>query len=197
MRDIRVRHIYFETETWATIDMMLWPSKNWALMSSIAVRRQGRGAATRLMAQVLEDADREGVTLMLAIEPDYILNPNMDEDRLRNWYKRLGFCPVPGSDTDMKREPRKYEGTGWPKRPDTYCGNPAHGYGEHDQFCMPPADPRSPEIRMIRAIWGLCAWCNRTDMHDHPEVASIFKDVPCCAEGACCCAFNGTCLCSH
>jgi hypothetical protein len=48
----------------------------------------------------------------------------------------------------------------------TYCTQ-GHADGEHDASCMPPADPSNPELRLIRAIFGLCAECDRTDMHGH------------------------------
>lgn len=50
-----------------------------------------------------------------------------------------------------------------------YCTVPAHQDGEHDPSCTPPADPRNPELRLIRAIFGLCGTCDRTDDHDHDE----------------------------
>lgn len=48
-----------------------------------------------------------------------------------------------------------------------YCTIPAHQDSEHDASCLPPADRNSPELRLIRAIWGLCGACDRTDDHDH------------------------------
>lgn len=49
----------------------------------------------------------------------------------------------------------------------TYCTNPEHGDGEHDQSCVPPAEPDNPELRLYRAIYGLCPFCNQTEEHDH------------------------------
>lgn len=49
-----------------------------------------------------------------------------------------------------------------------YCTNPEHGDGEHSPSCMPPADPANPELRLIRAIWGLCPVCDETGEHAHP-----------------------------
>jgi hypothetical protein len=123
------------------------------------------------MAQVLEDADREGVPLILAVDPDYQANPDMDIDRLRAWYERLGFRRIISNEPDfLLRNPKVYEGTGWPQKLESkraYCTNPAHGYGEHDRMCVPPADPTNPNIRMIRVLWGLCGYCNDTDDHTH------------------------------
>jgi hypothetical protein len=57
-----------------------------------------------------------------------------------------------------------------PARGKSYCTNKSHGYGEHDASCCPPADPRDPELRLIRAIFGLCSLCDVTDPHSHvPE----------------------------
>lgn len=51
-----------------------------------------------------------------------------------------------------------------------YCTvQPHHADGEHTADCVPPADPANPELRLIRAIWGLCSYCNRTDEHEHTE----------------------------
>lgn len=48
-------------------------------------------------------------------------------------------------------------------------GNCNHEYGEHDITCAPPANPNSPEIRLLRAIYGLCPLCNITDDHEHTD----------------------------
>lgn len=48
----------------------------------------------------------------------------------------------------------------------TYCTK-GHGYGQHDASCMPPADPANPELRLIRAIFGLCPECNNRGLHVH------------------------------
>ncbi len=51
----------------------------------------------------------------------------------------------------------------------TYCTNPAHGYGEHDVTCVPPAEPGNPELRLIRAIYGLCPDHDSCTPLDHPD----------------------------
>jgi hypothetical protein len=68
-------------------------------------------------------------------------------------------------ETEMAPTPEPIEG----RHPGAYCTVPAHRNGEHDQDCVPPADPGNQELRLIRAIWGLCALCDRKDEHDHPE----------------------------
>jgi hypothetical protein len=47
-----------------------------------------------------------------------------------------------------------------------YCTK-FHKDGEHDQSCMPPANPNNPELRLMRAIWGLCPYCDNTEEHNH------------------------------
>jgi hypothetical protein len=48
-----------------------------------------------------------------------------------------------------------------------YCTNPEHKDGEHTAACTPPAEPCNKELRLIRAIFGLCPDCDRTSRHDH------------------------------
>ena len=48
---------------------------------------RGRGHARSLMGQCLADADAEGITLYLWINP----YGDMDETQLGAWYERLGF----------------------------------------------------------------------------------------------------------
>lgn len=48
---------------------------------------RGAGVARELMAEVLRDADSEGVTLRLLVNP----YGDMDQDALIAWYERLGF----------------------------------------------------------------------------------------------------------
>lgn len=41
-----------------------------------------------------------------------------------------------------------------------YCTNPGHREGDHNRECTPPANPGNPELRLMRAIYGLCPYCN-------------------------------------
>jgi hypothetical protein len=51
----------------------------------------------------------------------------------------------------------------------SYCTK-GHGYGEHDASCLPPADRHDPELRLLRAIFGLCSLCDVAEPHSHiPE----------------------------
>lgn len=53
---------------------------------------------------------------------------------------------------------------------EVYCTMPEHGYGEHTVACVPLADQNDKQLRLLRAIWGLCPDCNRTDEHEHREI---------------------------
>lgn len=55
------------------------------------------------------------------------------------------------------------------RSPGTYCTVPAHQDGEHDAGCVPPADPGNPELRLLRAIFGLCGICDNQDQHHHTD----------------------------
>ena len=56
-----------------------------------------------------------------------------------------------------------------------YCMIPEHKDGEHGPECIPPAEPGNPELRLIRAIWGLCPDCDRTGDHTHPGYAAVMN----------------------
>ena len=53
----------------------------------------------------------------------------------------------------------------------THCTNSAHSPGQHDATCMPPADPSNANLRLLRAIFGLCPNCNETAPHLCPANA--------------------------
>lgn len=55
------------------------------------------------------------------------------------------------------------------RAPGAYCTVPEHQDGEHSAACLPPADPGNPELRLIRAIWGLCSICDETTEHEHTD----------------------------
>lgn len=101
-----MRECYFDYDTRTVVDLS--PSyvhedyevETWivARISTPAAHR-GKGIARRLVAEMLADADREGVRLALGINP----YGDMDYKQLLAWYQRLGFVGVgPGW---MEREP--------------------------------------------------------------------------------------------
>ena len=59
---------------------------------------RGRGIARKLLAEILADADANGVTLWLEISP----SDGLDYDQLKAWYKRHGFK----GNCIYKRKPR-------------------------------------------------------------------------------------------
>lgn len=65
---------------------------------------RGKGYGTEILERVLADADAEGATLLLSVEPD--LSPgSLDAAALTAWYSRHGFRPY--RDGGMIREPRR------------------------------------------------------------------------------------------
>lgn len=74
------------------------------LITGIQTSRAGRnqGRARKLLQFVLDQADKEHVILMLAVDPD----PGIDRDRLVQWYERVGFKFVQDGDPTMKRLPQ-------------------------------------------------------------------------------------------
>ena len=50
-----------------------------------------------------------------------------------------------------------------------YCTNPWHGHGEHTAACVPPAEPGNLDLRLIRALYGLCPDCNDLQPHTHEQ----------------------------
>lgn len=74
-----------------------------------ALRGRGRGSA--LLAELCQAADEAGITLVLLPAAD---DPG-DEVRLRAWYARHGFVPLPVNGlghVGMQREPRTGSGAG-------------------------------------------------------------------------------------
>lgn len=74
------------------------------LITGVQTSRAGRnqGRARKLLQHVLDQADAEGVILMLSVDPD----PGVDFKRLTAWYERLGFKFIEDGDPTMKRFPR-------------------------------------------------------------------------------------------
>jgi hypothetical protein len=55
------------------------------------------------MSEVLEDADNEGYTLMISVQPDGKLG-SLSFDLLKAWYERLGFKML-DDEVTMERKP--------------------------------------------------------------------------------------------
>jgi GNAT superfamily N-acetyltransferase len=54
--------------------------------------RRGEGLGTKLLEEILADADHDGATLLVGVEPD---TRGMFR-KLANWYTRHGFKPTKG-----------------------------------------------------------------------------------------------------
>lgn len=100
-----------DIDHWTTVSLMPWVIDGhpdvW-LVTGVTVqsRFRGQGWASKLLDEVLADADREGVTLLLNVDPD---GTGLDEAQLRAFYSRRGFVPwaPAGSPVErgMRREP--------------------------------------------------------------------------------------------
>lgn len=62
---------------------------------------RGQGIATKLLKEVIADADREGVTLVLEVQAE----GGLSNEELASWYSRYGFVQQ-GDDNFYKRIPR-------------------------------------------------------------------------------------------
>lgn len=69
----------------------------------VANELRGQGNGSKLLKLITDDADTEGIVLLLGVEPDASLGLSYDD--LTAWYKRKGFRPVRGN--AMQRQPRK------------------------------------------------------------------------------------------
>jgi N-acetylglutamate synthase-like GNAT family acetyltransferase len=78
--------------------------RDWWLITGIETNRQGRGKgrAKKLLNEVLADADREEVILLLSVDP----SPGVSVHRLITWYKSVGFDFIHHDDMAMKRFPK-------------------------------------------------------------------------------------------
>lgn len=62
--------------------------KGWLITRiNVPVRQRGKGVGSKLLQQILDDADLEGVNLFLEVVP----SGGLDRDQLEDWYTRKGF----------------------------------------------------------------------------------------------------------
>lgn len=95
-----MKHIYADPDHWATVNLMdlTWSPLGGWLISGVGVGKpfRGQGHAKRLLQQVLDDADAEGLPLYLSISPD---GTGLSQEDLCAFYESLGFTPyVPHDD---------------------------------------------------------------------------------------------------
>lgn len=97
-----MQHSYRIPGVRASVDLMFHPQGRLALLTRCEVGREerGRGHASKLMRMMLADADRDGITIYLSVEPD---GTGLDALTLRSWYERLGFRDF--RERTMIREP--------------------------------------------------------------------------------------------
>jgi GNAT superfamily N-acetyltransferase len=96
-----------ELQRLTTVHLMKF-SDTECLITEIQTTRGARrlGRASALMKQVLSQADCEGVTLLLGIDPDGS-EGSMDYDQLVAWYRRMGFrYHISEDEGAMRREPQ-------------------------------------------------------------------------------------------
>jgi hypothetical protein len=92
-----------------------------------------REVAARIMRANGEDASNEQLYRLRCVQVAYGINSRAQ----REWNQAT-------TDADGNwRRSRTYRCT-------------RHPVGEHDRTCVPPADPSNPELRLLRAIYGLC-----------------------------------------
>lgn len=66
--------------------------KVWAITSvGVGIKFRRQGHASRLLQEVVNDADRETVVLILQVEPDPHDGTNRTAEELKGWYRRVGF----------------------------------------------------------------------------------------------------------
>jgi GNAT superfamily N-acetyltransferase len=87
----------------ACIIHMMYAGENKWIITSVQTypKYRGKGFAHRLIHEVITDADKDGVTLMLSAEAepnDSLKKPGMSQEALIAWYKRLGFKQMDPSD---------------------------------------------------------------------------------------------------
>lgn len=108
-----MEHIYADPDHWATvqlIDLTFAMPGHW-VVGGFQVHRnhQWKGHGGRLFQQVLDDADREGATLMLTAYGSDSERLGLTHEQLYAFYERRGFVPHPdGSEGDYIRYPKDH-----------------------------------------------------------------------------------------
>ncbi|MEU5974302.1 GNAT family N-acetyltransferase [Streptomyces sp. NPDC047315] len=100
-----MKHTYALHDGRASVDLVIG-LEGPAIVSRVIVRpsARGQGWGCEVLRAVLDDADREGVPLILEVDDG---SAEFSGAALTDWYSRYGFEPVPGSDQTMIRHPRK------------------------------------------------------------------------------------------
>jgi GNAT superfamily N-acetyltransferase len=104
-----VKDVYFTEGAECTAYLMSTKENNLWLLTSIRTlpRLRGKGYASKLMKEILADADAEGVRVYLSAQAEPWDNqkfPGLSQTALMAWYQRLGFSSfVPLDETQLKR----------------------------------------------------------------------------------------------
>lgn len=88
-----MRNCYFDASTHSIADLCdgreMGLGRRTRVITRISVLppHRGKGIGRRLLQEILHDADAEGITLALEIQP----SGGLDYDELAAWYSRHGF----------------------------------------------------------------------------------------------------------
>lgn len=100
--------VYYDKEHRAIADIFLYPSDDEESSSQYMITRinvprehRSKGIASRLLKRITDDADEEGVVLLLEISPSDGLNYS----QLLSWYTKCGFRKICNSSL-LERQPR-------------------------------------------------------------------------------------------
>ncbi len=85
-----MKTLYTHLPTHTTVDLCEYTGTKSYCIQMVKTQRkyQGQGGARLAMSEVLQDADREQVTLLLEILPS---GGRLNHRALTAWYQRLGF----------------------------------------------------------------------------------------------------------
>lgn len=94
-----------------TASLLFMKAGKSAILSGVEVAYslRGRGYGTKLLKLVLEDADKEGYTLLLSVATDDTPQA-LSNVQLAAWYERHGFYPIEGktgNGVTMQRLPKE------------------------------------------------------------------------------------------
>lgn len=105
--------MYADIHDRASVTMVKICDYEWEIQNVITAKRfRNKGYMRGLMKRVLEDADKEGIILLLTSGVGKDDGSGMTADELVDWYCELGFDAIapgryPGT-TVMQRAPRTY-----------------------------------------------------------------------------------------
>jgi predicted GNAT family N-acyltransferase len=89
---------YYIEDVRAAADLIFVEGRWFITRINVPMRHRGLGYGTKILRQILDDADKELVDLWLKIYP----SGNLSYEQLESWYTRYGFKKV---NDLMKREP--------------------------------------------------------------------------------------------